>query len=60
MGTTTEVSIDQEKIAAAKEPVAEIPLDEFQAARRDPKVKTFLKNAKEYGKRLEREGRIHR
>lgn len=60
MGTTVEVSIDQAKAAGSIEPTVEIGLDEFQAARRDPRVKDFLREARAYGKRLDREGRIHR
>jgi hypothetical protein len=60
MGAPVAVSIDKEKIAASNKPVAEIELDEFQAARRDPQVKELLREAREQGKKLEREGRIRR
>lgn len=59
MGTTIDVSIDESKVAESQEPVAEIGLDEFQQARRDPRVREFLKGAKAYGKRLKRERRIN-
>jgi hypothetical protein len=39
------------------EEVVEVDLDEFEQARRDPRVHSFLKQAREYGARLEREGR---
>jgi hypothetical protein len=34
-------------------------LDEFQQARRDPRVRDFLEGAKAYGRKLKREGRIN-
>lgn len=37
-----------------------IDLQEFQQARRDRRVKSFLRDAREYGNKLDREGRIHR
>lgn len=37
-----------------------IDLQEFQQARRDRRVKSFLRDAREYGDKLDREGRIHR
>lgn len=55
MGTT----IDESKVAESQEPVAEIGLDEFQDARRDPRVREFLKGVKAYGNRLKRESRIN-
>lgn len=60
MGTTVDVGIDQKKSAEVKEPVAEIFLDEFQEARRDPRVKDFLADSRAYGKKLDHDGRIHR
>ena len=38
----------------------EIDLQEFRQARRDRRVKSFLKEAREYGYTLDSEGRIHR
>lgn len=37
-----------------------IDIREFQEARRDPRIKSFLKRAREYGYKLDREGRIRR
>lgn len=59
MGTTVDVSIDEEKVAESQKPVAAIGLNEFQEARRDPRVRKFLEGAKAYGKKLKREGRIN-
>lgn len=59
MGTTIDVSIDESKVAESQEPVAEIGLDEFQHARRDPRVREFLKGVKAYGTKLKRESRIN-
>lgn len=38
---------------------AVIDLHEFQQARRDRRTKSFLREAKKYGAKLDREGRIH-
>lgn len=48
--------------AEGKEVAAKPAIDirEFQEARRDPRIKRFLKEAREYGYKLDREGRIHR
>ena len=59
MGTTVDVSIDESKAAESQEPVAMISLDEFEHARRDPRVREFLKGVKTYGKKLKRENRIN-
>ena len=59
MGTTIDVSIDESKATEAQEPIAEIGLDAFQEARRDPRVREFLKGARAYGERLKREKRIN-
>lgn len=37
-----------------------IDLQEFQQARRDRRVKSFLREAMEYGRKLDREARIRR
>lgn len=56
MGTALKVTIDETK-AAAHDEILEVDVDEFQEARRDPRVLGFLEEAKRYGERLEREGR---
>jgi len=60
MGGAIDVRVDQAKAASSKEPIAEIDVNDFQAARRSSKVKGFLAEALEYGKKLERAGRIQR
>jgi hypothetical protein len=60
MGSAIDVRVDQAKAASSKEPIAEIDVNDFQAARRSSKVKNFLAEALEYGKKLERDGRIQR
>ena len=60
MGSAIDVRVDQAKAASSKEPSAEIDVKDFQAARRSSKVKSFLSEALEYGKKLERDGRIQR
>jgi hypothetical protein len=59
MGTTLQTVVDEDPALAAEEVVA-IDLDEFQEAQKDPRVHGFLRQAAEYGARLEREGRNHR
>lgn len=58
-GQNVGTTIDESKMAESQEPVAEIELDEFKNARRDPRVHEFLKGVKAYGKKLKREQRIN-
>lgn len=53
---------DQQHSGAERKKIAKSAIDiqEFLEARRDPRVKSFLKEAREYGDRLGREGRIRR
>ena len=60
MGTAINVRVDQEKASRSKKPIAEIDLDEFQKARQNAKVNEFLDESAEYGKQLEKDGRIKR
>lgn len=55
-----DVRVDETKEASSKEPIAEIDVKDFQAARRSSKVRSFLAEALEYGKKLEHAGRIQR
>ena len=50
------VKVDSEAPGGA-DGIVTIDLDEFQAARRDPRVRNFLNKAKRYGAQVEREGR---
>lgn len=53
-----DVDIDQSKAACQPgEVVAEIDLDDFQEARRDPRLQAFLAEARAYGEQLEQAGR---
>jgi hypothetical protein len=52
------VYVDPEADPDATEPMV-VALDEFMAAKADPKVHRMLDFANAYGERLEREGRNH-
>jgi hypothetical protein len=54
MGSSIKVRVDEGKASDSK-----IDLQDFQAAQRDPKVKAFLAEASEYGKKLKKENRVH-
>lgn len=58
MATIPFVPVVEETEASLVAPsAAEIELDDFQAARRDPHIKALLKDAAAEGARVEREGR---
>lgn len=57
MGVTLQVPVKVAESKDTSDAVLEVELDEFQAARKDPKVKHFLEDAADYGAKLEAEGR---